>query len=124
MSRAWGFSCGYIVSIMAAGVSEVSLPLWFLSTYLLVVAAAPALLWADRRIGGFRLLAILDRAMKGEVRPRVALARRAALNAFDSARTYTGHGPMIEALKRAAARGVVCRVMVDDVGSRDRKSVV
>src|SRR6185295_8617087 len=67
----------------------------------------------DQYETALRASAILDRAMKGEVKPRVTLARRAALNAFDSARTYTGHGPMIEALKRASAleaseAGVLC----------------
>ncbi len=67
----------------------------------------------DQYETALRASAILDRTMKGEVRPRVFLARRAALNAFDSARTYTGRGPMIEALKRADAlekneAGVLC----------------
>ena len=67
----------------------------------------------DQYETALRAAAILDRTMKGEVHPRVYLARRAALNAFDSARTYTGHGPMIEALKRASAMeaneaGVLC----------------
>ena len=56
----------------------------------------------DQYETALRAASILERAMKGEVRPRVYLARRAALNAFDSARTYTGRGPMIEALKRAS----------------------
>jgi microcystin degradation protein MlrC len=67
----------------------------------------------DQYETALRASAILDRAMKGEVKPRVYLARRAALNAFDSARTYTGKGPMIEALKRAdeierTEAGVLC----------------
>jgi len=67
----------------------------------------------DQYETALRASAILDRAMKGEVQPRVYLARRAALNAFDSARTYTGHGPMIEALRRASEiekseNGVLC----------------
>ncbi|MBM3533527.1 MAG: M81 family metallopeptidase [Alphaproteobacteria bacterium] len=66
----------------------------------------------DQYETALRAAAILDRAMRGEVKPRVYLARRAALNAFDSARTYTGKGPMIEALKRAAEiereQGILC----------------
>ncbi|MBM3549439.1 MAG: M81 family metallopeptidase [Alphaproteobacteria bacterium] len=66
----------------------------------------------DQYETALRASAILDRAMKGEVKPRIYLARRAALNAFDSARTYTGKGPMIEALKRAEEiereQGVLC----------------
>ena len=38
---------------------EVSLPLWFLSVYVLVVAAAPALLTAHRRVGGGLLLVLV-----------------------------------------------------------------
>ena len=66
----------------------------------------------DQYETALRAAAILDRAMKGEVKPRIYLARRAALNAFDSARTYTGKGPMIEALRRAEEiereQGVLC----------------
>ena len=46
--RAWRSSAG-----------EVSLPLWFLSVYVLVVAAAPALLTAHRRVGGGLLLVLV-----------------------------------------------------------------
>jgi microcystin degradation protein MlrC len=49
-----------------------------------------------------RAAAVLARAMRGEVRPRVALARRPMMTGFDGCRTHTGHGPMIEALARAA----------------------
>jgi microcystin degradation protein MlrC len=66
----------------------------------------------DQYETALRAAAILDRTLRGEVHPKVHLARCAALNAFDSARTYTGHGPMIEALKRADALekepGVLC----------------
>jgi hypothetical protein len=41
------------------GGREVSLPLWFLSVYVLVVAAAPALLAAHRRVGGGILVVLV-----------------------------------------------------------------
>jgi microcystin degradation protein MlrC len=59
-----------------------------------------------------RAAAILARAMRGEVRPHVTLARRPMMTGFDGCRTHTGHGPMIEALGRAAQMeaepGVLC----------------
>lgn len=55
-----GVLAGLPSSVMAIGVMEVSLPLWFLATYLLVVAAAPALLSAHKRFGGLRLLVALS----------------------------------------------------------------
>lgn len=59
-----------------------------------------------------RAAAILARAMRGEVRPRVVLARRPMLTGFDGCRTHTGHGPMIEAMAIAARMeaepGVLC----------------
>jgi microcystin degradation protein MlrC len=48
-----------------------------------------------------RAAAILERAMRGEVRPRMVLARRPMLYAFDRARTHNGAGPMVEALEIA-----------------------
>lgn len=59
-----------------------------------------------------RAAALLGRAMRGEIRPRVVLARRPMLTGFDGCRTHTGHGPMIEALAMAAGMeaqsGVLC----------------
>lgn len=48
-----------------------------------------------------RAAAILDRAMRGEVRPKMVLARRPMLYAFDRARTHNAGGPMVEALEIA-----------------------
>ena len=46
-------------SMALVGGREVSLPLWFLSVYVLVVAAAPALLALHRRVGGGLVLALV-----------------------------------------------------------------
>lgn len=48
-----------------------------------------------------RAAAILDRALRGEVKPHMVLARRPMLYAFDRARTHNGAGPMVEALEIA-----------------------
>ncbi|MFT8243571.1 M81 family metallopeptidase [Roseomonas sp. BN140053] len=60
-----------------------------------------------------RAAAILARTLRGEVRPRVVLARRPMLTGFDGARTHHAHGPMPDALRRARALeaedpGVLC----------------
>ena len=46
-------------SMALVGGREVSLPLWFLSVYVLIVATAPALLALHRRIGGGLVLALV-----------------------------------------------------------------
>lgn len=51
-----GVALGLSPSLLSAATGEVALPLWFLSTYLLVVAAAPALLAMHQRFGGRRVL--------------------------------------------------------------------
>ncbi|MEZ5592859.1 MAG: M81 family metallopeptidase [Gammaproteobacteria bacterium] len=48
-----------------------------------------------------RAAQILHRAMLGEVNPKIVLARRPMLYAFDRGRTHNGHGPMVEALELA-----------------------
>src|SRR6266545_2671699 len=51
---------GLISSGMArTGGGEVALPIWFLATYLLTVAAAPPLLAAHQRFGGVRVFVVL-----------------------------------------------------------------
>ncbi|MBM3533722.1 MAG: M81 family metallopeptidase [Alphaproteobacteria bacterium] len=42
---------------------------------------------------------LLQRAMKGEIRPSVCLANRPVLSGLDRGRTIAGHGPMIDMLK-------------------------
>ena len=42
---------------------------------------------------------LLQRAMKGEIRPSVSLASRPVLSGLDRGRTIAGHGPMIDMLK-------------------------
>jgi len=57
---------GIISSGLArTGGREVALPIWFLATYLLTVAAAPPLLAAHRRFGGVRVFAVLAAAVAG-----------------------------------------------------------
>jgi microcystin degradation protein MlrC len=66
----------------------------------------------DQGETGRRAAGLLARVLQGEARPHVVLARRPMLTGFDGCRTHTGHGPMIEALARAAEMerepGVLC----------------
>ena len=57
----------------------------------------------DRRETALRASEILIAAMAGRIRPRVHLARRPQMFGFDRGRTFTGHGPMIDALALARA---------------------
>jgi microcystin degradation protein MlrC len=55
----------------------------------------------DRRETALRAASILSAAMDGRISPRVHLARRPQMFGFDRGRTFTGHGPMIDALSAA-----------------------
>lgn len=55
----------------------------------------------DQYERGHQAAALLDRAMRGEIRPRVAVARRPVLYAMDGGRTTSA--PMMELLRRADA---------------------
>lgn len=55
----------------------------------------------DQYERGHQAAGLLDRAIKGEIRPRVVLARRPILYALDGGRTTSA--PMMELLKRAEA---------------------
>ena len=55
----------------------------------------------DRKETALRAAAILSDAMAGRTRPRVSLARAPQMFGFDRGRTFTGHGPMIDALAKA-----------------------
>jgi len=66
----------------------------------------------DQKATALRATAILARTLRGEVAPRVVLARRPMLTGFDGARTHHAHGPMQDALARAREMeqmsGVLC----------------
>jgi hypothetical protein len=72
-------------SMARIGGEEVSLPLWFLSVYVLIVAAAPIVMVAHRRFGGrvFLVLAaatvLADMAHYGLEQPWVSLANYGAV---------------------------------------------
>ncbi|MFM8681466.1 MAG: M81 family metallopeptidase, partial [Alphaproteobacteria bacterium] len=55
----------------------------------------------DRKETALRAAAILADAMAGRTRPRVSIARAPQMFGFDRGRTFTGHGPMIDALATA-----------------------
>ena len=55
----------------------------------------------DRKETALRAAAILADAMSGRTRPRVHLARAPQMFGFDRGRTFTGHGPMVDALAKA-----------------------
>lgn len=55
----------------------------------------------DQYERGHQAAALLDRAIRGEIKPKVAIARRPILYAMDGGRTASG--PMAELLKRADA---------------------
>ncbi len=46
---------------------------------------------------------LLQRAMKGEIRPHVAYAQRPMFNGLDQGRTISGKGPMVDILAKAGA---------------------
>lgn len=73
-------------SMARVGGEEVSLPLWFLSVYVLIVAAAPIVMVAHRRFGGARVLLVLvaatalaDIAHYGLGQPWVAITNYGAV---------------------------------------------
>jgi microcystin degradation protein MlrC len=61
----------------------------------------------DRALQG---AALLDRAMRGEIRPRTVLARRPTMRGFDNGRTQAG--PMAAALARGAAHEAAGEALV------------
>jgi microcystin degradation protein MlrC len=56
---------------------------------------------------------LLQAAMLGTVKPVVAYAQRPMMNALDQGRTISGHGPMVDILKRADAERASDNALLD-----------